>query len=1312
MGLALALSLTAMIPSNALGQAPAIVSQPTNQSVTVGQWAVFNVQASGEAPLSYAWRRGGSPLPGRTTATLTLTVLQTADSGFLDVIVSNQFGLATSAVAVLTVNRSATTLETAFNPGANGTVNIALAQPDGKVLVGGGFTTLGGQVRNYLGRLNADGTVDTAFNPGADAPVSCLAVQADGKILVGGSFTTLAGQARGYLGRLNADGSLDTAFNPTANGLVSSLALQPDGKILVLGAFTTLGGQSRRYLGRLHADGPLDVSFNEAWPNGDVQALALQPDGKILVGGNFTWLGNLPRSRLGRLNSNGTGDTNFNDPGFSGGVYAIALQADGKILAGGQFASVGTVTGTSLARVNANGTVDTNFNPHAGSMVRSLAVQADGRILVSGSFPTLGGQARKYLGRLTPAGILDTTLNLDGNSGVLSVSLQENGKILVAGSFTTFAGQTQARLARLDNNAPGFQSVSFDGDSFRWLRGGSAPELAQVVAESWQAGVWSQVTNLARIAGGWQVGGLGMSASTIVRARAWLPGGLNNGSATLASVLAGAPVLTSQPLSRTNQAGTAATFSVTAFGSEPLGYQWYRNGAALTNGGGISGSTSASLSVNPTRGTDTGDYWVIVTNAYGAVTSSVAVLTVLDPGIVTAPASKSVLPGQSATFAVVAAGSGPLSYQWRRDGVALAAVTNSWLTLTNLGAAEAGSYFDVVVCGSLGCVTSSAAFLTVNLAGLDASFIDPQGSHGVFATPPQPDGRIVVGGDFLTFGGQNLSELVRVNSNATLDTGFTNASGLVVNALALQPDGRILVGGWYTGPFVPGKSCLVRLNTNGTQDGSFQAGADYEVRCLVQQADGKIVVGGSFLNLGGQSRLGLGRLNADGTLDSAFNPGTGFGVATLAVQADGKILLGGGFTGLGGQSRSRLARLNADGTLDGIFTPEANGTVLCLACQPDGKILIGGSFTVVNGLERSFIGRLNPDGTLDSAFNPGANTTVNSIVLQADGKILLGGEFTSLSGQVRSYLGRLHANGALDGTFDPATDRRVFSLQLQDDGKVLVGGEFTTLGGQSRRRLGRLHNSALAPRSVAYDGSSVTWLRGGSAPEFSLASLQIWQGVSWSNLTSLVRTADGWQAGGLAIPTNATLRLLGWIPGGYGGNSAGLVEAFVGAPWFSRQPSSRTNQPGTTASFSVTAVGSEPMRYQWYRDGVALGDGGNISGSTNAALTVSQVRAADAGQYTVVVTNAYGTATSSTAMLTVLIPAQGFTVQAGPNASLGITFSGTPNYPYVLEQATNLLPVVVWRPVLTNATDASGNWSATLTNSPSRASGFYRAVGW
>ena len=76
----------------------------------------------------------------------------------------------------------------AFNPGAGGTVYSLAVQADGKILVGGYFTTLGGQARSSLGRLNADGSLDTAFNPGANNNVYCLLVQADGEILVGGLF--------------------------------------------------------------------------------------------------------------------------------------------------------------------------------------------------------------------------------------------------------------------------------------------------------------------------------------------------------------------------------------------------------------------------------------------------------------------------------------------------------------------------------------------------------------------------------------------------------------------------------------------------------------------------------------------------------------------------------------------------------------------------------------------------------------------------------------------------------------------------------------------------------------------------------------------------------------------------------------------------------------------------------------------------------------------------------------------------------------------------------------------------------------------
>jgi uncharacterized delta-60 repeat protein len=141
-----------------------------------------------------------------------------------------------------------------------------VVQADGKILAAGDFTTLGGggtgtTTRNYVGRLNADGNLDTSFDPGANEPVYALAVQADGKILVGGNFTTLGGggtgtTTRNYIGRLDADGSLDTSFNPGANDTVMALAVQTDGRILVGGGFTTLGGggtgtTTRNLIGRL-----------------------------------------------------------------------------------------------------------------------------------------------------------------------------------------------------------------------------------------------------------------------------------------------------------------------------------------------------------------------------------------------------------------------------------------------------------------------------------------------------------------------------------------------------------------------------------------------------------------------------------------------------------------------------------------------------------------------------------------------------------------------------------------------------------------------------------------------------------------------------------------------------------------------------------------------------------------------------------------------------------------------------------------------------------------------------------------------------
>ena len=175
-----------------------------------------------------------------------------------------------------------------------------VVQPDGKILVGGYFNGLGGgtgaSARNYIGRINADGSVDSGFDPGATSIVNAIALQADGMILVGGNFTGLGGGTgttlRGRIGRLGASGLVDPTFNPGAESEIFTLAVQVDGKILAGGSFKWLGAQGgparseRNYIGRLGPSGVVDSTFNPGTDN-VVDAIAVQADGAVVAAGIF-----------------------------------------------------------------------------------------------------------------------------------------------------------------------------------------------------------------------------------------------------------------------------------------------------------------------------------------------------------------------------------------------------------------------------------------------------------------------------------------------------------------------------------------------------------------------------------------------------------------------------------------------------------------------------------------------------------------------------------------------------------------------------------------------------------------------------------------------------------------------------------------------------------------------------------------------------------------------------------------------------------------------------------------------------------------
>jgi uncharacterized delta-60 repeat protein len=335
---------------------------------------------------------------------------------------------------------------------------------------------------------------------------------------------------------------------------------------------------------------------------------------------------------------------------------------------------------------------------------------------------------------------------------------------------------------------------------------------------------------------------------------------------------------------------------------------------------------------------------------------------------------------------------------------------------------------------------------------LDTSFYPGSGMGGGFhSTSPfikavalAASNKYIIGGNFTTFGGATTRNgIARVNASGSLDTTFLNnlagADG-VVRAVAVQPDGKVVMGGDFT--HINGTPCnyIARLNTDGSRDTNFNLGAIFtsSVYTLALQPNGQILVGGNFL-VNGQNYAGIARLNADGSLDTSFDSGYGTDgtVLSVVVQPDGTVLIGGNFTDVNGSSLNGIARLKTDGSIDPNFFPGtgADDTVRSIIYSTNvtttvsviitnnlpvtnttvssyNVIYVGGSFTSYNGTRRVGFARLYNDGTLDTSF--------------------LDTAYNQFAGLVRIY-----------STNTPT----VFTCGVQSDGNVMIGGSFSQVGG-------------------------------------------------------------------------------------------------------------------------------------------------------------------------------------------------------------------------------------------------------------------------
>lgn len=727
--------------------------------------------------------------------------------------------------------------------------------------------------------------------------------------------------------------------------------------------------------------GALDPSFNPGdsgigafGVQGQVFTSAVQPDGKILIGGAFSAYNDVPRQNLARLEPDGRLDASF-DPGgrANGSVNSISVQPDGKIVVGGEHYF-------RLMRLNEDGSSDTTFIVGQGPMTQNIGqarvystyVQSDGKILVAGWFNSFNGVSRPALARLLPNGSLDPTYQPSSNASFIDrVVGQPDGKALVIGLFTGFDGVLRNGIARLESDG----SVDPDFDPGAALNGG-------------------------------------------VNELALLPDG------------------------RILLAGTFTTF-----GSTPCGpmVRVFPDGTLDT---AFQTTLSGSSLVREMIGLPDGKVLLVVDDQPTGVADADHVVRLLDSGAIDPDYNDS------------AATSG---------------------TIHTLALQEGRG---VVIAGSFGMYSGHSArgSITRLLANgdLDLGFNSVMGANGpVLCIAVQPDGRILIAGEFSSYWNATMRSVARAWPDGSPDASFNPGAGAngPVSVMALQPDGGIIVGGQFTIWDGIARRSIVRLRSDGSLDTTFNAslgGNSVQILALDVQPDGRLNIAGNFSSVGGVPRARLARLHPDGSLDTDFIPQI-TSVSRFIRQEDGMLVIT-GQTVAGG---CVLSRIDRNGALDPNFNAGAgpDQRLSAMALCGDGKIMIAGYFSSYDGVARHGLARLHPNGRLDTSFDPHDGfghpdmfgPVITSVVVQRDGRTLIGGDFSEYDHVPRSAIARLLPSGQLDTSFDPGTgaDDLISAITSQPDGRILIGGYFKQYDGTPRSYVARLMD---------------TWELGGNAP--------------------------------------------------------------------------------------------------------------------------------------------------------------------------------------------------------------------------------------
>ena len=676
------------------------------------------------------------------------------------------------------------------------------------------------------------------------------------------------------------------------------------------------------------------------------------------------------------------------------------------------------------------------------------------------------------------------------------------------------------------------------------------------------------------------------------------------GSATsaTATVTTNVPAtVASAPAARNVVAGQSASFSVTAAGTGPFTYQWLKNGLV------IAGATNSTYSVAAASAADAGAYSVRVTNAVSTVTSTGALLSIIAPFTISAQplgglSSVNVSSGGSTTLSVATAGVGPFSYQWRKNGMSIAGAIAATYAVP-AGNIEGAASYDVVITGPVSSLASNSVRITTCVPVV----ITQQPSAVVRAV------------------GQPASFSVAATGTAPLSYQWMKNGLNIVGATASSysiPSTVTADAASYSvkvaGPVGAATSSSVALTLHVAPAVSTQPINAY--KALGQSASFSVVASGS------------GPFTYQWSKDGNAIAGANSATYSLAVVGNADV------------GRYSVSVANAVGA---VLSQEAE---LVIVTTPVIRI----QPTTINGVGASGT-RLHRARYF--GFNHGAD---GWSVVPWSGKDM---EWPTTgwywNDQIDEGLTESNIEGAVGGgvTVSPLISlvgltSPELRFRIGTFGGVTIHASSDNVSWTQLLNIPTATNTndPMTVSLAAFAGRSC-YLRFTSTSGTWLDEVEIWGTGLAKEAVELSVYAEGqglsyqWFKDGVAI-AGATSRgyqipdaIVTSTAGGYAvqvSNAAGSVTSAVArvglAPSISTQPVAQFKASGQPVAFSVVAVGTAPMTYQWYKDGLVLG------GANAATYSIAAVGAQHVGTYSVTVTNGLGQVTSQQVALAVTLP--------------------------------------------------------------------------